>query len=289
MSEYQSENLLLPTGEWRLWPQFALRGPGFPASGVLRLAPDGLAEQADAFPDARKMTGPAWNEFAARFDSAAVKTALAMQEVAAQPAFRAAVAWQNPAILERGIGLFLAWEPTADGRTSKRREREELVAHYWQRFCVKNDTIGFFGPVGWGRWDTDLTGVAVDPGEGLIASSEVFFASWAVDALAKAVGADPAVRRSVPPRRVPFVRVTDDSVRVPGRPAEPVPPFDAALLRLCDGTRDLAALCRELSAEPDDVVPALEAMVTRRWLVWRLEVPARRPPGAPSAARRWGR
>ena len=36
-------------GEWRLWEQVGLRGAGFPADGVTRLAPDGLAEAADAF------------------------------------------------------------------------------------------------------------------------------------------------------------------------------------------------------------------------------------------------
>jgi hypothetical protein len=30
------------------------------------------------------------------------------------------------------------------------RRREEVIASYWQRYCSKNDTIGFFGPLGWG-------------------------------------------------------------------------------------------------------------------------------------------
>ncbi|SCG08841.1 hypothetical protein GA0115259_113771, partial [Streptomyces sp. MnatMP-M17] len=37
-----SETVLLPAGGWRLWTHFSLRGPGFPVSGVLGLAPVGL-------------------------------------------------------------------------------------------------------------------------------------------------------------------------------------------------------------------------------------------------------
>ncbi|MFJ7212903.1 lantibiotic dehydratase [Amycolatopsis sp. NPDC098790] len=268
-----AEDLLLPGGEWRLWPQFALRGPGFPAAGVLALAPRGLAEEADKFEAGVALSGPEWTEFTGRFGAAVAESTRALQGFAASPAFRTAVAWQNPAVLGRGVGLFLGWDPATEGRTSKRREREELVAHYWQRFCVKNDTIGFFGPVGWGRWDPARKGLAVDPGTGLVCATEVFFASWAIDALARTVDADPAARPWVPPRRVPFVRADGEFVRVPGRPPQEATARERELLRLCDGTRDLAALTAAVSAPAAEVRAALEAMVTRRWLVWRLEVP----------------
>nr|BFE70233.1 hypothetical protein GCM10020092_035340 [Actinoplanes digitatis] len=143
-----SDKVLL-AGGWRLWSQFALRGPGFPAAGVLRLAPAGLGLAADKFRDG-PVPGPEWDSFEDFFGTAAVGTAGVLQEIAASPAFQAAVTWQNRAVIGSGIRSFLAWRPSVAGRTSMPRQREELVAHYWQRFCVKNDTIGFFGPVGWG-------------------------------------------------------------------------------------------------------------------------------------------
>ncbi|SOD64143.1 hypothetical protein SAMN06297387_114123, partial [Streptomyces zhaozhouensis] len=42
-----SESVLLPGGRWRLWGQFALRGAGFPAHEILRLASTPLATTAD--------------------------------------------------------------------------------------------------------------------------------------------------------------------------------------------------------------------------------------------------
>ncbi|WP_308405531.1 lantibiotic dehydratase [Streptomyces tardus] len=210
-----------------------------------------------------------------------METARTLQHIARTPAFREAVAWQNRPVLTSGIAPFLRWDPATDKRSSMPRQREELVAHYWQRFCVKNDTIGFFGPVGWGRWDLDTErtgapGVAVDPGVGLISDSTVYWASWAIDALVKTLDADPVLREWTAPRRVPFVSVANGTVRVPGRRPIDVPAHTAAVLDLCDGVRPARAIAAELAhTAPEVDVPALlEELVTRRWVVWRLDVPA---------------
>jgi hypothetical protein len=256
--------------QWRLWDQFAVRGAGFPAAGVLRLAPDGLAAAADQL-DAGMSAGPAWEVFEKRFTASAVDTAVELQAIASTPGFRAAVEWQNPAIWRTGIESFLAWDPSAEGRTSKPRQREELVAHYWQRFCVKNDTIGFFGPVGWGRWDESVRGVEVESGAGLVTASNVYFAGWAVDAVARAISADPRSRDWVAPRRVPFVRVTGDLAHLPGRAPQEIPPGLRRVLDLCDGVRTAQAIQQVLGPGTD---AALAELVRRRWVVWRLDLPA---------------
>jgi hypothetical protein len=257
-------------GRWRLWPQFALRGPGFPAAGVLRLAPDGLADAAAGLdPDA--LSGPGWDAFAARFADAVAAGLRELQAVAAQPAFQAAVAWQNRTVLESGIAPLLDWDPSTGG-ASKMRRRAEVVAQYWQRFCVKNDSIGFFGPVGWGAWDATVKGVLVDPGTGLVQASEVYFASWAIDALARVLEADPDLRPWLAPRRLPYLRLVDGAVLSPARPPQPVDPDEARVLQLCDGTRPARAIQTDLG--PDVDVPAvLDRLVRRRWVRWSLDVP----------------
>ncbi|MFJ9870306.1 lantibiotic dehydratase [Streptomyces sp. NPDC101165] len=267
-----TEDLVPSLGRWRLWEQFALRGPGFPADGVLHLAPEGLAQAADKFAAGDALDGAHWADFAHLFAEGAVETAHTLQNIARIPAFREAVAWQNPTVLRTGIAPFLRWTPTAESRSSMPRQREELVAHYWQRFCVKNDTIGFFGPVGWGHWDPAAPGVALDTGHGLIADSTVYWASWGIDALAKTLDADPALREWIAPRRVPFVALDGDRVRVPGRRPVTLPAAAAAVLARCDGIRAARQIAAEL---PDTDVPAvLDDLVARRWVVWRLEVPA---------------
>ncbi|QUQ64540.1 lantibiotic dehydratase [Kutzneria sp. CA-103260] len=274
------ENVLLPGGRWRLWSQFSLRGTGFPAAGVLRLAPRGLAELAAELGQDPKLDGQRWQRFEERYDAEALAWTRDLQTVAASPAFRSAVAWQNRTVLETAVAPFLRWDPATAKRASMVRQRAELVAHYWQRFCVKNDTIGFFGPVGWGAWDDGVEGLATEPGTGLVATTEVYFSSWAVDAVARSLDADPELRPWIAPRRVPYLRLGRGSVTMPGLRAQATDEVQAQLLELCDGTRPVGVLAREASGKlgreltEADVTEVLEGMRRARWIVWRLEVPA---------------
>jgi lantibiotic biosynthesis dehydratase-like protein len=143
------EHLVPLTHEWSLWRDFAVRSAGFPVSGL------------DVF-------GPG--------DESAK-----LAEVASDPAFQEAVVWQNRSAYRTAVAS-IAREPTASG--SKRRRREDVVAAYWQRYCSKNDSIGFFGPLAWGQIRADGPAVAFRSGS-LIAAREVHFETWAVEALAQ--------------------------------------------------------------------------------------------------------
>ncbi|CAM5311020.1 lantibiotic dehydratase [Streptomyces hirsutus] len=261
--------VLLPGGGWRLGRSSRCAAPAFPPTACCTWPRPQLAEAAD-----RARTDPSLPERARDAAAAAVDTARHLA-AAAQPRFQAALAWQNPAVLRTGIAPFLRWTPGVDSRSSMPRQREELVAHYWQRFCVKNDTIGFFGPVGWGRWDLSAPhAVAVDAGRGFLAAQEVYFSGWAVDALAKVLAEDEELMRWIPPRRMSFVHCQDGTVRFLGRPAQPVGELQQAVLLRCDGTRHLTAVAADLGLESDDVAGIVRELAGRRWVQWRLEVPA---------------
>jgi hypothetical protein len=104
-----------------------------------------------------------------------------------------------------------------------------------------------------------------------VAATNVYFASWAVDALARSLGADPALAGWVAPRRVPFVRVGATSVALPGRPAQELTPELMRVLARCDGIRPAVAIGAELGA---DVGAELAELVDRRLVRWRLDLPA---------------
>jgi Lantibiotic dehydratase, N terminus len=138
-------------GEWALWRDFAVRSTGF---GI-----DGL--EVFGAPDEEER----------------------LAQVARDPRFREAVAWQSREALRGGVDKLAAGgEPP-----SRRQRRAEVVAGYWQRYCAKNDTIGFFGPLGWGRFADD--GDAIDVRAGTLeAHRVVHLETWAVEAVARAVG-----------------------------------------------------------------------------------------------------
>src|SRR5262249_15075306 len=83
-----------------------------------------------------------------------------------------------------------------------RRQRDGVVAGYWQRYCSKNDTVGFFGPLAWGAIRDDGPAIAVRS-RGLVAEREVHFESWCLEALARAL--DPTL--VVPLNRRPELRL----------------------------------------------------------------------------------
>lgn len=270
----------LGRGEWAWWGEIAVRSAGFPAEGVRRLAAPDLARRADelvAQLPIRDKRDPRWKAFGAEFDAAAAELEREMQAVVAQPRFQAALAWQHHHVLKRAVQPLLKRTPGVDGRNSKHRQREELVAGYWQRYCIKNDTIGFFGPVAWARTTPGPT--ALRHGEPLIEHHEVFFEIWALDQVAAALGNEEGMAEWIAPRRAPFVRLDGDELQVPGRPPVRLDPVDAEALRRCDARTPAIELARAVveagrAGDVAEVLDALERLRKKRWVTWALDVPA---------------
>ncbi|HEV2253289.1 MAG TPA: lantibiotic dehydratase [Streptosporangiaceae bacterium] len=141
-----------------------MRSAGFPADKVLALCDEPLARSADT-----AGAGPAYDQ---AYADATGRLARGIAGTYADPVFREALTWQNP-----GLAQFLHDHDAGPGaaRRSKQRQRELVIASYLQRYCLKNDTIGFFGPVGWAWVDPGTAGLVVVPGEQLIARRTTYF------------------------------------------------------------------------------------------------------------------
>jgi len=265
--------------DWRWWNHLVLRGGGFSASGVLQLGCPSLAALADQLAAEDSPDAAAWDRFQREFDRQAINTATLLQEIARLPRFREALTWQNPRTYENTVQSMLRWRPGVDGRSHKHRFREELVARYWQRYCVKNEAIGFFGPIGWGLYDPSLPVTHFEPGEHLIDRCEVYFENWTVDRLSTALASNSDMAPWLAPRRVSFLRAEPGWVYLPGEPPFPATVAEVAILRKCDGRLTARQIARELMTEGLDIVDEvaayeiLESLRERHWVVWRLEVP----------------
>ena len=121
--------------------------------------------------------------------------------------FREAVLWQNRHAIRSGLDALLRETPRSGSRGSKQRQHEELVANYLQRYCVKNDTIGFFGPVGWAQIVSQDEIFSASPGSNLLAARKVYFESWCIDALANKLSENKELRPWIAPRRLPYIRL----------------------------------------------------------------------------------
>jgi hypothetical protein len=170
--------------DWLLWRDVALRSAGVPIDGL------------DAFGAGDE--GPR------------------LREVACDPAFREAMTWQNPAAVANALDRVAAGAATTTGRA---RRREDVVASYWQRYCAKNDTIGFYGPLAWGRIEDAPAPALHARSGGLIRERSVHLESWGVQTLARTL--DPELRVALGPRseddlRAQLERHPDAALRARG-------------------------------------------------------------------------
>lgn len=328
-------------GRWALWRTFCVRGAGFPAAQVLRIADADCAAAADRLnaveDDAEalrqaalealrgelegagkdrldvlikairkvKRSQPAsteglaaataaaidaWKEatgrveaekerYQAAFAAAEEHLDRELREVAQDERFREAVVWQNRHAAATGLESFLRRTAAEPGRlTARDRGHVQLLASYLQRYCTKNDTIGFFGPVGWGHLVDGDEVIAARPGEDLLATRRVYFEGWAIDAIADLLGEDPAMRPWLAPRRSPYLRYVDDTFVAPNGQTLQLGPVSKALVAACDGSRPAGALIRELGAglPPDKVEilwKLLEDLKANGLLRWGFQIP----------------
>ncbi|HBL25580.1 MAG TPA: hypothetical protein DD490_01965, partial [Acidobacteria bacterium] len=335
----------LPGGTWAVWRTLVLRGAGFPARLVLRLAAPATSEAADrvlrleealgalraaalqAVHDAldvlrrdglwaeaglrrplmkamQALTGgklprdveapscaPAFAALRAtraRLEAARAELAKIHQaevarvsgeiaDIAQEDLFREAVLWQNRHAVETALDE-LAARPTA--RTSRRRQHEELAASYLQRYCTKNDTIGFFGPVSFSDLVDEGDPVSVRCGENLVQQRTVYFESWCIDALAETLGRNPALRPWLAPRLKSSFYLDGQTLHRPfGKPVV-LPEAQACLIARCDGRRIARDLARDLVADravplatDEEVYRLIEDLCKSRVLIWALQVP----------------
>jgi acyl carrier protein len=242
------------TDDWALWRTVKLRAAGFPIELVGTLGDTRLAALADA-------GGPAYED---EFPLAVRRLGDALRAAAGLPALREAVAWQNRHALATGIDPLLR----GDTRNSKHRQHEALLASYLQRYCAKNDTIGFFGPVSW---------TAIDEGPGVriehygSAKRVTYLEGWAVrEVLA---GHVEALRPWLVPRRMPFLDIDGDLLRLPLAPPVPLSPVEAAILRACDGIRDARAVAAETGLPAGEVFEMLARLADQHRVAWQIDVP----------------
>jgi hypothetical protein len=219
-------------------------------------------------------------EFDREYKAAEFQTSRALREVAQTERFREALTWQNRAALHTAVGGLLR-RPLAEGPVkSKERQTEELIANYLQRYCTKNETIGFFGPVGWATFGDGADALTAQPGPNFVVNRKVYFEAWCIDALAEVLQENEALRPWLPPRRMPYIRVVGDTLHHPLEAPAELPHAHAIILQKCDGVRKARDLARELLADSslgmrdeEDVYRALAELRDKRLIAWTLDLP----------------
>ena len=225
----------------------------------------------DELHQTRSKTARARKDFQNTFSGVAAKVALAIRDIAEMESFQEAIIWQNRQAFHTGVETFLRRLSSGAKRNSKQRQQEQLICNYAQRYCTKNDTIGFFGPVGWARVQGDDSSITTAPGPDLLAQRNVYFEGWCIDALADTLN-ERGIRQWAAPRLNPTLRVDGTVLIRPLLPPLPLAESDAALLLACDGERTAIELAETFWSEVA-VLKRLEEFRELGYISWGVDVP----------------
>src|SRR6202453_3038594 len=227
---------------WSVWRDVGLRSAGFPADMMLDICDEDLARSADIA-----------GAYDVVYPDAARRLCHAIAGIAADPAFKEALTWQNPTLarfLENaGVGRL--------ARRSKDRQRELVIASYLQRYSLKNDTIGFFGPVGWASAAPGTAGLVVVPGDQLLARRTTYFEVWAIDKVAAAIAGQGRAQGWLRPRRTRSVFLAGNVLHRPHRKPVTLTDAEVAALQACDGRRTLSEVLQTVGT------PGARGLLTR--------------------------
>jgi hypothetical protein len=200
----------------------------------------------------------------------------AICDIVRLPLFREAIAWQNLAAYENALSRIASGE----GRGRKKyRRAEQMVASYLQRYCVKNDTIGFFGPQGSGEIVSGDTWKG-RPGRRSLRKRRVYLEHWAVAELADVISQDEEVRAHLAPKLFAALRYSDGVLHHGYGDTSELPHDVAVVISSCTDNRSAKEIAQTLLADPtldfddeEDVYELLEDLHDRRVLSWSITLP----------------
>ena len=218
--------------------------------------------------------------FNQEFANAVTRNSRTIYDLASSNLFKEAVIWQNRKAYHNGISWLLRYDPATVPRNNLRIRNEELIATYLQRYCMKNDTIGFFGPVGWARLVPHVTGVEVRPGDTLVSNRYVRPEAWSIDKLTDILNADETLRRWSAPRILPFFRVEGATLHHPFSGPVTLPEEIVAVLASIDGIRTATEIATGIVENPaidleteEEVFEVLYSLCDDGLILWDFECP----------------
>jgi hypothetical protein len=192
----------------------------------------------------------------------------AIEANANDPLFREALVWQNRSASVRVL------------RGLQKRESQRFIASYLQRYCVKNDRVGFFGPAVWARIDPTEAAIRWRAGDHLLSHRRLYYEYWCQETLARTLASLDGLGPHLVPRITPTLSLEGTTLHHPVDQATELPAVFAAVLQACDGERSAQAIAESLTGDAalgftdvDEVYDVIEQLRERELVTWTIELP----------------
>lgn len=259
---------------WYEANRFVRRGRPWPPelSGQLGAREGEAGSWGERWSNALAARDAAHERLSETFDGELAEARSRLHVIAADERFREAVLLSSPEVYAIGLASYER-RFDAHARPSKVRHFEGRLYAYVQRFCTKNDTTSFFGPIDYGRIDDDQAEaftIQRTPG-GPPARRLTRLSWWAADALAETISADDAVRPHLVARLATGCELqASGRLAVLGREPVALAAADAGLLTVVDGARTADEVCDAAGGAP---AARLESFVRAGVVKTRIELP----------------
>ncbi len=212
------------------------------------------------------------------FSQEMAKRRRALYERALNQDFQEAVWLSSPHMYEYGLVPYLEhWR--IDHRPSDVRRIERQLVSYFQRFCAKNDTASFFGPINYGDFFPPSANALPGPGCHHIQQRRAFMAFWGVSALATAIAKDEHVQPYLCPRYNPICQLD----RVNGQAwighniQVTLTERQIRLLQIIDNNHTIQQIAQALKLPIEDILIEANKLASAHIISLHLEVPVTRP------------
>ncbi|MET9819407.1 lantibiotic dehydratase [Streptomyces sp. NPDC006355] len=150
---------------------------------VIRCEPRRLPSVPDSLLPAVDAWRAAAEHYLTQYEEADQRATTELRTLLERPEITEAILLSNP---DAYRNMLLPLLRSSGPLTSRRRRARRQMYTYVQRFCAKNETVSFFGPMAYGTVHDDDTALRTD----LPCRREVFLSHWAGRALSRAIARD---------------------------------------------------------------------------------------------------
>lgn len=195
----------------------------------------------------------------------------ALRQIVGDSFFQEALFLSNPDIYRNTLEPFLRQPERIPDTLFERK-----LLSYVQRFCAKNDTASFFGPLNYGHVSATQTEPLLIETEGVkYRQREIFIGFWVADQLAEQISAEPELQPLLRPRLHPLCRWEGATVYFASRDRRArLSAQQQAIIAAVDGARTVAEIATLLGLPVADVQDEIGRLSTLKVLICRLEVPS---------------
>ncbi|WP_339830536.1 lantibiotic dehydratase [Paenibacillus sp. FSL R7-0272] len=199
-----------------------------------------------------------------------------LQKIFQDPYLAEAVYISNPDVFNISYPRFMTHRDY-ESRPSKIRTLEMRFYSYLQRFCSKNDTASFFGPMNYAEWDMEShEPVHYEAHSGKFTERIVHYSFWMVRELAKGMTEEQEIQNFLIPRLHPMCTLQQNKLFFLHLNKEVLLPtkYEKIVQEISNEEQNLHQLSAKLGLSIPELTRYIKQLADRNIVLFEIEIPS---------------